>query len=166
MIPSGSPGRKQVLLILIESLKKVGILADLQELEWSVYLDKTKKHQFDATYAAWALPVEPEDPYQLFHSSQMEGEGSNYVSYSNPESDKLIEEYRREFDEAKRIDILKRWQKIAYDDQIYTWLWSPKARYIYDKRFKNTRWYAKRNSMTLSEWWIPKDLQKYRQSPM
>ncbi len=163
LIPT-HPVRKQILLIVVDALKKIGIQADLQELEWSVYLDKTKKHEFDATYASWALPVEPEDPYQVFHSSQSKGEGSNYVSYNNPESDKLIEEYRKEFDEAKRIDILKRWQKIAYDDQVYTFLWSPKSRYVYNKRFKNTRWYAKRNSMIMSEWWVPKSIQKYSPS--
>jgi peptide/nickel transport system substrate-binding protein len=162
---NNNPVRRQTLLIIIDALKKVGIQADLQDLEWSVYLDKTKKHEFDATIAAWALSVIPTDPYQIFHSSQSKGEGSNYVSYSNPESDKLIEEYRAEFDEAKRIEILKKWQKLVYDDQVYTFLWSPKARYVYNKRFKNVRWYAKRNSPIMSEWWVPRSLQKFTASP-
>jgi peptide/nickel transport system substrate-binding protein len=154
----------QTVLIMIDAFKKVGIHADIQDLEWSVYLDKTKKHEFDATLAAWALSVVPSDPYQIFHSTQSQGEGSNYVSYNNPESDKIIEEYRKEFDENKRIEMLKRWQQIIYDDQVYTFLWSPKSRYIYNTRFKNTRWYAKRNSPILSEWWIPKSIQKYKET--
>ncbi len=160
LIPT-HPVRKQTLLVIADALKKVGIQAEVQELEWSVYLDKTKKHQFDATLAAWANPTTPPDPYQIYHSSQMEGEGSNYVSYNNPESDKLIEEYRRELDENKRIDILKRWQQIIYDDQVYTFLWNPKSRYIYNNRYRNTRFYSKRNSMEMNEWWVPKGSQKY-----
>jgi peptide/nickel transport system substrate-binding protein len=142
--------RRQTLLVIIEALKKVGIQADLQDLEWSVYLDKLKKHEFDATLAAWQLSVVPPDPYQLWHSSQIEGEGSNYISFRNAESDKLIVEYRQEFDENKRIELLKKWQKLIYDEQPYTFLWSPKSRYIYNKRFKNARFYNRGNSPIVS----------------
>lgn len=54
-----SPVRKQILLVVIDALKKIGIKADLQELEWSVYLDRTKKHEFDATMGAWTISVLP-----------------------------------------------------------------------------------------------------------
>jgi peptide/nickel transport system substrate-binding protein len=158
---NNNPVRKQIVLIFIDALKKVGIVADVQDLEWSVYLDKTKKHEFEATLAAWQLGVTPPDPFQIWHSSQAEGEGSNYISYINAESDKILEEYRQEFDEAKRIELMKRWQKIIYDEQPYTFLWSPTSRYVYDVRFKNTRWYARGNSPILSEWWVPKGTQKY-----
>lgn len=159
-----NPVRQQILLVVIDALKKVGIQAELQQIEWSVYLDKTKKHEFDATYSAWQLGVAPEDPYQIWHSSQSEGEGSNYISFKNPQSDSLIEAYRNEFDEAKRIDILKKWQKLLYDQQPYTFLWSSKSRYVYNKRFKNARWYSKSPSPTYNEWWVPKNLQKYTQN--
>jgi peptide/nickel transport system substrate-binding protein len=159
-----NPVRQQVLLIVIDAMKKVGIQADLQQLEWSVYLNKIKKHQFDATYGGWVLGVVPQDPYQIWHSSQSAGEGSNYISYKNPESDKLIEQYRAEVDENKRIDIIKKWQQIIYDDQPYTFLWSPLARYVYNTRFKNTRFYAKRNSPLMNEWWVPISSQRYKQT--
>lgn len=158
---NNNPVRRQTLLVIIDGLKKVGIQADLQDLEWSVYLDKTKKHEFDATLAAWQLSVTPPDPYQIWHSSQAKGEGSNYVSFINKESDSLLEAFRIEFDENKRIDMLKKWQKLIYDEQPYTFLWSPKSRYIYNVRFKNTRFYNRGNSPIVSEWWVPKGTQKY-----
>jgi peptide/nickel transport system substrate-binding protein len=158
---NNNPVRKQTVLVIIESLKKVGIQAELQDLEWSVYLDKIKKHEFDATLGAWQLTVTPPDPFQIWHSSQSKGEGSNYISFINEESDKILEAYRVEFDETKRIDMLKRWQKLVYDEQPYTFLWSPKSRYIYDNRFRNARWYSKGSSPIMSEWWVPKGTQKY-----
>jgi peptide/nickel transport system substrate-binding protein len=160
-----SPVRKQILLVVIDALKKVGINAGLQELEWTVYLDKLKRHEFDATMGAWTSSVLPPDPYQIWHSSQAQGEGSNFISFKNAVSDSLIEQYRNEFDENKRIEILKEWQKVIYDQQPYTFLWSGKARYIFNVRFKNTRWYNKQPSPNFNEWWVPKDLQKYTQSP-
>jgi peptide/nickel transport system substrate-binding protein len=159
-----NPTRKQALLVISDALKKVGIMAEIQQLEWSVFLDRIKKHEFDASYGGWVLGVVPQDPYQIFHSTQSQGEGSNYISYNNPESDKLIEEYRSETDETKRIDIIKRWQKVVYDDQPYTFLWSPLARYVFNERFRNTRFYARRNSPMLNEWWVPVTSQRYKQS--
>ncbi len=160
-LSNNNPVRRQTLLVIIDGLKKVGIQADLQDLEWSVYLDKTKKHEFDATLAAWQLNVTPPDPYQIWHSSQAKGEGSNYVSFINKESDSLLEMYRFESDENKRIEMIKKWQKLIYDEQPYTFLYSPKSRYIYNKRFKNTRFYSRGSSPIVSEWWVPKGTQKY-----
>jgi peptide/nickel transport system substrate-binding protein len=157
--------RKQAILVVIDALKKVGIQADIQTLEWAVYLDKTKKHQFDATMGAWILTDYPPDEYQLFHSSQIQGEGSNFISYRNDEADKIMVSYRTEFDENKRIDLIKQLQKILYDDQVYTFLWTPKAKYLYGERFRNVRWYpTPLTSYQLTEWWVPANSRKY-QSP-
>lgn len=158
-----NPTRKQILLVIVDALKKVGIQAEVQELEWSVYLDKTKKHEFEATYSSWTSPTTPPDPYQIWHSSQSEGEGSNYISFKNAENDSLIVAYRNEMDESKRLEIIKRWQKLIYDEQPYTFLWSPRARYIHDKRFKNARWYNIQPSPSYNEWWSPSGAQKYTQ---
>jgi peptide/nickel transport system substrate-binding protein len=155
--------RKQAILVVIDALKKVGIQADVQTLEWAVYLDKTKKHEFDATMGAWILTDYPPDEYQLFHSSQMLGEGSNFISYKNDEADKIMVDYRTEFDESKRIELIKRLQKILYDDQVYTFLWTPKAKYLYGERFRNVRWYpTPLTSYQLTEWWVPENSRKYQ----
>ncbi|MFZ1322197.1 MAG: ABC transporter substrate-binding protein [Ignavibacteria bacterium] len=161
-INNNNPKRKKVMLVVIESLKNLGIQADLQEYEWSVFLDKTKKHEFDACYSAWQLSVTPEDPYQIWHSTQAIGEGSNFISYINPESDKLIEQNRVEFDDVKRMEILKKWQEIIYEDQPTTFLWAEPSRYVYSDRFNNTRWYAYPDSPLLNEWWTPMNAQRYK----
>jgi len=157
-----NPKRKKVILILIEQLKQIGIEANMQEYEWSVFLDKVKKHNFDASFSGWQLTVTPDDPYQIFHSSQATGEGSNHFSYNNPESDKLLEANRTEFDDTKRKEILNKWQQIIYDDQPVTFLWSEPVRYLYSDRFKNARWYAYPDSPLLNEWWVPSARQLYK----
>lgn len=157
-----NPKRKKVILILIEQLKQLGIEANIQEYEWSVFLEKIKKHQFDACFAGWQLTVTPDDPYQIWHSSQATGEGSNHFSYINPESDKLLEENRMEFDDNKRMEILKKWQKIIYDDQPVTFLWSEPSRYLYSDRYRNTRWYSYPDSPLMNEWWVQSSKQMYK----
>ncbi len=161
-INNTNPKRKNVILILIEQLKQIGIDASIQEYEWSVFLDKLKKHDFDACFAGWQLTVTPDDPFQIWHSSQATGEGSNHISYMNPESDKLLEENRLEFDDTKRMEILKKWQKVIYDDQPVTFLWSEPVRYLYSDRFRNARWYAFPDSPLMNEWWVPSSRQLYK----
>lgn len=157
-----NPKRKKVILILIEQLRQIGIEASIQEYEWSVFLDKIKKHDYDACFAGWQLSVTPDDPFQIFHSSQSVGEGSNYFSYTNPESDKLLEENRITFDDEKRKEILDKWQRLVYDDQPVTFLWSEPVRYLYSDRYNNARWYAYPDSPLLNEWWVPSSRQMYK----
>jgi peptide/nickel transport system substrate-binding protein len=76
----------------------------------------------------------------------------------------MIEAYRNEFDEAKRIEILKKWQELIFDEQPYTFMYSPQSRYVFGNRFKNVRWYPVQPSYSLNEWWVPKNLQKFTQS--
>jgi len=155
--------RRQSLVAIADALKKVGIEADVQDIEWSVFLEKLKKHEFDAFMGAWVLTDYPPDQYQLFHSSQSKNDGSNYTSYSNPEADKLMANYRDEFDEAKRTDLMKKIQKVLYDDQVYTFLWTPKAKYVYGERFKNVRWYpTPPTAYHTPEWWVPSGQRKYQ----
>lgn len=159
---NGNPKRKKCMLLIIEQLKRIGIEAYIQDYEWSVFLDKTKKHQFDACYSAWQIGVTADDPYQIWHSSQNEEEGSNFINYNNPESDKILEENRTLFDETHRVELLKQWQQIIYDDQPVTFLWTELSRYVYSDRFKNTNFYKYPNSPLFNEWWVPKSMQNYK----
>lgn len=154
--------RKQALLVVGDALKKVGIQTDVQDIEWSVFLQKLKRHEFDAFMGAWVLTDYPPDQYQLFYSTQSSNEGSNYCSYHSKEADKLMDEYRGEFDGDKRAVIMKKIQKILYDDQAYTFLWTPNAKYIYGERYKNVRWYPTPiTSYQVTEWWVPASARKY-----
>lgn len=162
-LSNNNVSRRQSLLVITDALKKVGIISDVQDIEWSVFLEKLKKHEFDAYMGAWVLSDYPSDEYQLFHSSQIDNEGSNYISYKNPEADKLMEDYRNEFDADKRSVILKKIQKVFHDDQVYTFLWTPKAKYVYGTRFKNVRWYpTSPTSYQTPEWWVPASSRKYQ----
>ncbi|HCA43511.1 MAG TPA: hypothetical protein DEP28_09700 [Bacteroidetes bacterium] len=158
---NNNPTRRKIALIIIDALKQIGISADIQDYEWSVFLDRVKRHNFDAAIMAWQLSTGPEDPYQIWHSSQSQDKGSNTISYSNPRSDELIELNRVTFDDSVRKIILKEWQEIIYKDQPYTFLWTPTGRYLYSDRFKNTRWYSYPSSPLMKEWWSPKSLARY-----
>jgi ABC-type transport system substrate-binding protein len=116
--------RKQVLLIVAEQLRKVGIKAEVQASEFSVYLKNTHMHNYDACYASLSGNASEDDQYQTWHSSQVKNQGSNIYSFINAEADKLLEDTRLEFDKKKRYDNMKRLVEIIYDEQPVTFLWS------------------------------------------
>lgn len=159
---NNSPVRKKILLIYIDALKSAGIIAEMQGMEIAVLSQRIRHHEFDAVIAGWSLGNLPADPYAIFHSTQSESNGSNFVSYKNPASDDLIDKYRFEFDEAKRIDLIKKWQQIIYDDQPYTFLWSNLTLYIYDKRLRNVRCYPIYSGAQYNEIWVPAQMQRYK----
>ena len=75
-----------------------------------------------------------------------------------------MQAYRGEFDESKRIEINKQLQKVLYDDQAYTFLWTPIAKYVYADRFKNVRWYpTPPTAYHTPEWWVPVSQRKYQE---
>ncbi|MEP7233841.1 MAG: ABC transporter substrate-binding protein [Ignavibacteriota bacterium] len=137
IVNAGNEVRKQVLLIVSEQLRKVGITADVQALEWSVYLENLHTHNFDATYAALAGNASEDDPYQTWHSSQTKNKGSNWHSFINAEADKIMEENRTEFDFGKRKDLMKRFVEVMYDEQPVTFLWAQPQLMARVDRFDN-----------------------------
>lgn len=104
-----------------EEFRKAGIDVEIERVEWAVYTERLRKHDFDVVNLGWSTQDVENDLSYNFHSSQSEG-GGNYVSYSNPEVDRLLEESRTTFDEAKRIALNRRIHRMIYDDQVYTFL--------------------------------------------
>jgi peptide/nickel transport system substrate-binding protein len=158
---SGNDIRKSVGLAVIDEFKRAGIDASLREIDWSIMLNKVKGFDYDAVVLGWAMSVTPPDAYQVFHSSQAVAGGSNHVFYRNAEVDRILEQYRVEFDAAKRKQLYDRFQRILYDEQPYTFLFMQKAITGWDRRFRGVVWYPSENT-DMAEWWVPTPLQKYK----
>ncbi|MDP4197975.1 MAG: ABC transporter substrate-binding protein [Bacteroidota bacterium] len=149
---AGNEIRKKVMLIFSEALRKIGVEAEVQTLDWSVYIDRLRDHQLDAHVGAWINDPFEADSYQLYHSSQARNRGSNYDSYTNPKADRIMEQIRGEFDEAKRLDLQKQLQKILYDDQANLFLWEPLNLAAWADRFDNVSWNSYRPGYNTA-WW-------------
>jgi peptide/nickel transport system substrate-binding protein len=149
---AGNETRKNILLIISEAFRKVGIDADVQTTEWAILLDRQRDHNFDITYGAWQNDPYETDNYQLYHSSQAKNRGSNYSYYASPRADKLLEDIRSEFDENKRMELQKEFQKVFYEDQGNCILWIPENPAVYIDRFDNVKFNAVRPGFNQA-WW-------------
>ncbi len=162
LINSGNSIRKAVGLTVIDELKRAGIDASVRELDWSIFLNKVKSFDYDAVILGWQMGVTPPDAYQIWHSTQAVEGGSNHVAYKNPEVDRILEEYRLEFDAAERKVLYDRFQEILWRDQPYAFLFMQKAIAAWDRRFEGVHWYPSENT-DMNEWWVPLPRQRHRE---
>ncbi len=156
LLPNGSDTSDKISTILKEEVDKVGIKMQIRNIEWAVFTQRLNERKFDAVILGWSMGVES-DPYQVWHSSQISGGGSNFVGFNNKEADKIIEEARKEFDKDKRIVLYKRFSEIVYDEQPYTFLFCRNSTVALNKRFDNVNVLG----VDFLEWYVPADHQKY-----
>jgi ABC-type transport system substrate-binding protein len=162
LLNSGNQARKQIALIFVDALKKIGVDANTTELEWATFSERTRKGDFDAMIGGWAMGVTEGDLYQIWHSNSAAAGGSNHVKFRNPEVDKLIETIRTEFDPAKRRELSKQMQRIIHDEQPYNFLVSERFTGGYSGRFQNVEFFAPRPCYNAGWWWVPLTAQKYK----
>jgi peptide/nickel transport system substrate-binding protein len=131
---SGNDTRRDVGVLVQRQLREIGIDVTFELYEWSVFLqDFINARHFDACILGWSLSVDP-DAYEIWHSSQIE-KGFNFVSYRNPEVDRLWEEGRREYDIERRRKIYWRIHELIAEDQPYTFLFVPLGISALQKKF-------------------------------
>ncbi|HEY4485539.1 MAG TPA: peptide-binding protein [Nitrospiria bacterium] len=132
----GNDERAKTAEIIQQNLKQVGIAVEIRILEWQAFLHQfVDKKQFDAVILGWSLGRDP-DSYDIWHSSKIKEGQFNFVSYSNPEVDRLLIEGRKSCDPKARKKIYTRIHALIAEDQPYTFLYYPDALPILHKRFK------------------------------
>src|SRR6185436_1253970 len=91
--------------VIKEDMKAVGITMNYKYLEWNSFMKLIDERKFDAVNLGWQVNSLESDPKQIFHSVEIPSPGHNFVSYSSPELDKLIDEMRVQLDKKKRRKI-------------------------------------------------------------
>jgi len=163
--PAGSEDYKRTLLLLKDLYVRAGILMTPSPTDWPIMMDLLNNKDFAAITLGWSSGVEI-DLYQFFHSDQTVVGGDNFVNYSNPELDALIDRARVTFDEDERMALWRQCHALLWQDQPYTFLlWNPRLEFV-AKRVKmvervtsglndSTRWRAP------NEWYVPGPAQAY-----
>lgn len=135
IIPASITEYEQIAAILQESLEKIGIRMEIRKLEFQTLIAKVNNRDFDAIMLGWSTPIDS-DPYQLWHSSQVE-KGHNFTGFTTREMDDIIERARVEFNPVKRNALYHRFHEILYENQPYTFLFSPYELAALHRRFEN-----------------------------
>ena len=151
-VSSGSTSSKYLALMLKEDLRKVGIVVNIRQLEWSVYVENLRDRQFDVVSLLWIGGLEM-DPYQIWHSDNIGDRGSNYMGFRNAEADSLIHFARFEMDKETRNEMYFRLQEILHEEQPYTFMFYQRDPGAYLKEFEGVKWLPIRPGYKLGSWW-------------
>ncbi len=132
VVCSNVPLRVQICSLLKESLDRIGVLCNVSPLEFTVLQDRTQNKNFHAFMGGWGTGADPDTSDNIWGT----GEGRNYVSYSNPEVDRLFDEAKKEFDRQKRGELYGRIHELIYEDQPYTFLFHQSGFYAFNKELR------------------------------
>ena len=135
---SGSSIQQRLMPMLKESFAQAGIDMKIRNVEWSVYIQNLNSRNYDGCCLGWSSSFDP-DLYQVWHSSQIAGEGSNHISYKNTELDKLLEEMQVCFDMPERIALGHRIARLLHEEQPYTFLFFPNSLTALSGRYRNVQ---------------------------
>jgi ABC-type transport system substrate-binding protein len=113
------------LTVYKEDASKVGVDVGIKNVEWNSFIKLLDEKNFDAVRLAWSGGGVDWDPKQIWHSSSAVGAGSNFISYSNPQVDKLIDQARKIYDKSQRIEMLRKVHALIAADYPYVFFFNP-----------------------------------------
>lgn len=133
-----NPTTKGICEYIATTLKDIGVDCRLHGVDIADLAAAFEDKSFDALTMAWSLGTPPEDPRQLWHSSGAKEKGSsNGIGFANAEVDAIIDALDYEYDPAIRKTLYYRFDAIIHEQQPYTFLYTPKAAFVYREQLQN-----------------------------
>ena len=133
-----SPTSKQVAQLVQAEWQSIGISTTIERVDGTTQRARMQAGNYEAAYSGWELDLEP-DPYTMFHSSQVSKEGHNFVFYRNSQADRLLEEARRELEQAKRQALYRRLHVLLAADQPYAWTFQVGTKWVFNQRVRGVK---------------------------
>jgi len=133
-------------------LKKIGVKAVLEIVEFNVMIAQQTARDYEALISGWSMNI-TFDPTDIWHSKSI-ASGYNEHNYANAAVDSLIDLGRRTLDKDKSRHIWYRFQEVLYEDQPYTFLYVKDHVDAIDNRIKGVKTWPKGVYYNMEEWWI------------
>lgn len=107
-------GHEDILQLVQNDLKAIGVESELVGTEWAQYLDKLDQHTYQAGRLGWQADYPIMDNFlnPLFLSSSSD----NYASYKNADVDAKLDEARKTTDADARIALYQEIETIVGDE--------------------------------------------------
>lgn len=157
--PTGTEIYKRTSLLLKDSYASVGIIMELDPIEFAVYTERLENQTFDAVTMFWGGGAAEADIRQMFHTVQAKKGGDNFMNYRNKKTDELIDKARKTLDEQQRYKLWQQVHAILHEDQPYTFMLVRKTLLLTDKRIKNVRKVTE-GVNDRYEWYVPRSMRK------
>ena len=137
IVNAGNEERKSIALMFQEQAKKVGVKVNVSTLDWAVFLEKCRNHQFDMQMGKWVSSPNPDDLKQTYSSEAASNGGSNFSNWTNLRADALMDSIRSEIDEEKRNSMYMRIQELMHEELPMIFMYAPTEHIAISKKFEN-----------------------------
>ncbi len=152
---AGNELRQDILTIVQEQLRQVGIAAEQYALEFNTMLARELDHDFEATFVGLSIPTSL-DLYYFFHTDAANG-SYNFGAYSNPQVDRLIETLQDEVDQLAAKPLFDELQVLLHEDLPFTFLYEAQRLVPVRKELRGVRPNALSTFFGLQEWELVPD---------
>lgn len=146
----GSDLREDILVIVQNDLRAIGVAAEPRLAEWNSLIDRLKLKDFEAVVSGWSVDFKF-DPTETLGC---DGGVYNYPSYCNEEADALVQKALVTLDQEEAEPLWHRYQEIIHEEQPYTFLYYMDERLGISQRLKGVEADARGHLVSVSEWWI------------
>ncbi len=161
----GNELRKNTATLIQADLRKIGVKVNIRVIEWAAFLKNfINKRKFEACLLGWGIGVDP-NQIDIWNSEKTGETQLNFITYQNPEVDRLLELGASTYDRNERKKYYDRFQEIIAEDQPYTFLYVADALPMISSRFKEVKPAPLGIGYNFIDWYVPKAEQKYQIQP-
>ncbi len=140
LLTNKDPLRRQTIEEIARQLWDVGVrvIPVVEESSWVVN-EALRPRAFDALlYSFGNLPSDP-DPYLMWHSTQIGGDGRNYAGLDDADIDQLLEQARQSSDQGERAELYRDFQELFAREVPSLLLYYPVYNYALDEVVKGVQ---------------------------
>lgn len=146
IVPSSSAIRISFAVLLQDQWKRIGADVKVEQLELSTFGARLESHDFDAMLNAWQIDPDPGSVRDEWMSPGSREGGYNFVSYSNPAFDVLVDSAARDANIGTSSRLYRQAYRILTDDAPAMWLYETRNVFGVSGRIEPT-------GMRADAWW-------------
>ncbi len=122
---SASANTRQMMELMADMYRKVGVILNVSYNTWPAFIEKMNRRQAQMFQLGWVADYpDAENFLQLFYSRN-ESPGPNHANYRSAEIDRMYEQVRTMFDTPERTSIYKQMASIIIEDCPCVFLYQP-----------------------------------------
>jgi peptide/nickel transport system substrate-binding protein len=154
-VPGSSRARVNMAVLIQDQLRQVGAKVNLEQLDFTTFIDRETRRDFDAVFGGWRVEASPGGIRQTWTSAGTRGGGTNYGSYVNDLFDSLVDSALTAPSLAERRRLFTSAYQQIIDDAPALWFAEPKRamaihRRIEPRGLRPDAWW-----INLGDWTVP-----------
>jgi len=124
-VGSADPTTRQMMELLVDMYRKIGVALEVQYSTWPAFMEKIHRAQTQLFYLGWVIDYpDAENFFQLFYSKN-KSPGPNNANYRNAEIDRLYETIRTMQDTPERTALYEKMAHILVEDAPWIYCYQP-----------------------------------------